>query len=60
MVKADLAELVDDHGGSREFRLTEQVTEQRCLAAPEEAGENQGLDHIGTSGKGAMRTRMVA
>ena len=50
MIEADLAELVDDYGGSRKLWLKEQVTQERCLAAPEKAGENQSLDHIGTSG----------
>src|SRR5499427_10264208 len=60
MVEADLPELVDDHSGSREFRPTQQVSEQRRLAAPKEAGENQSLDHVGTSARGAMRARIVA
>ena len=60
VVEADLAELVDDHRGSREFGLAKQAAEQRRLAAAEEAGENQRLDHGGTSGKAATRTRMVA
>jgi hypothetical protein len=33
---------------------------QHCLAAAEEAGENQSLDHGSTSGKAVTRTRMVA
>ncbi len=60
VVEADLAELVDDHGGARKLRPAKQAAEQRRLAAAEKAGEDQGLDHVGTSGKAAIRTRRVA
>ena len=60
VIEADLAELVDDDGGARKLRPAKQVAEQRRLAAAEEAGEDQGLDHVGTSGKAAIRTRRVA
>jgi len=36
------------------------MAQQRRLATPEEAREDYGVDHIGTTGTGAMRTLMVA
>src|SRR5262249_42715385 len=60
MVKANLAEFVDDDGGAREFRLPEQVTQQRRLAAAEKAREDNDTDHEDSGGRGAMRTRLAA
>ena len=60
VVEADRAELVDDHGGARELRSAQQAAEQRRLAAAEKAGEDQRLDHVGTKGAVAIRTRRVA
>ncbi len=65
MVEPDLAELIDDDGGAREFRLAQQAAEQGRLAAAEEAGEHRNRDHIGadhdgTTGLIATRTRFAA
>ena len=57
VVEPDLAELVDDHGRAREGGRLEQASQQRGLAAAEEAGQHRDGDHDGTSGRGAMRSR---
>ena len=41
MVEADLAELVDQHGGAGERRVFEQAVEQAGLAGAEEPGEHR-------------------
>src|ERR1041385_15314 len=41
MIKADLAELIDDHGGACERRVLEQAVEQRGLAGAEKPGEHR-------------------
>jgi hypothetical protein len=65
VVEADLAELVDDDGRARKSALAQQMTEDRRLAAAEEAGENRNWDHVrahqdGTSAVRATRTRFAA
>ena len=65
VVEADLAELVDDDGGAREFRLAQQMAQHGRLAAAEEPGEDRNGDHVcvhcdGTSGATAIRTRFAA
>src|SRR5262249_56594134 len=54
VVKADLSELVDDYGRTREIRVLQQTSQQRRLAAAKKAGEDRDRDH-GTGGSGAMR-----
>ena len=46
MVEPDLAKLIDDDGGAREFRLAQQVAEHGRLAAAEEAGEDRNRDRV--------------
>ena len=46
VVQPDLAELVDDDGGPREFRLAQQMTQHGGLAAAEKAGEHRNGDHV--------------
>jgi hypothetical protein len=60
VVDADVAEFVDDDGGPRKFRLAQQATEQGRLAAAEETGEKERLDHVCTRGTAAIRARIVA
>ena len=65
MIESDLAELVDDDGGAREFRLTQQMAKYSSLAAAEEAGEHRDRNrvcsgHDGTSGATATCTRLAA
>jgi len=47
MVEADLAELVDDHGGFGERGVAHEAVEQRGLAGAEEAGEHRQGDGFG-------------
>ena len=65
MIDSDLAELVDDDGGAREFRLTQQMTKYSTLAAAEKAGDHRDRNrvcggHDGTSGATATCTRLAA
>src|SRR5690606_23484691 len=60
VIEADLAELVDDDGGAREGRLTQQPAEQGGLAAAEETGQNRDGNHDGTTPCGARRRRLPA
>jgi len=54
VVEADLSELVDDHGRTREIRVAQQTSQQRGLPAAKKAGEDRDGDH-GAGGRGAMR-----
>jgi hypothetical protein len=47
MVEADLAELVDDHGGLGQRGIRHQALEQRGLAGTEEAGQHGEGDGLG-------------
>jgi hypothetical protein len=60
VIETDLAEFIDDYGGSWKLRLAKHAAQQRRLAAAEKAGEDQNLDHVGTRGKATIRTRRVA
>ena len=44
-VEADLARLVDDHGGIGCLRTGQEVTQERRLAGPEKAGQDDEIGH---------------
>ena len=46
VIESDLAELVDDDGGAREFRLAQQMAKHGRLAAAEKAGEDRDRDRV--------------
>ena len=44
MVYADIAEFVDQDGGFGHVGVSQQMVQQRCLAAAEKAGQQRHLD----------------
>jgi hypothetical protein len=59
MIEADLAKLVDQHDGALHTGRTQQVLEQRRLAAAEKPGENVDRDGgVGLSQGSLYRLQM--
>jgi hypothetical protein len=58
MVEADVAELVDQHGGTGERRVAQQPVEQRGFAGTEEAGKDGQRDWRGRQTPRARRRHL--